>query len=187
MNYLPPVYRLLPLFLLLFLTACSSSRVTYSSPAFSIATNQKMMPVQPFGSTLVPARLSDSVFNEFIDGLNDSQATTGISWFGIVKDDIKELEKSLPGSHVFLNGELWSYIENSGCCATELRIKSRLRIYRVQSRELLWEAEFPLEGFFEHDNSTIEVEREKLGRRLSSEMIKETSRALSGARKITVE
>ena len=181
------VYRLLPLLLLLFLAACSSSRVTYTSPAFSVATNQKMMPVQPFVSTLVPIRLSDTVFNDFIDGVNDSQTTTGISWFGIVKDDIKELEKSLPGTHLFLNGELWSYIENSGCCATELRIKSRLRLYRVQSRELLWEAEFPLESFFEHDNSTIDVEREKLGRRLSSEMIKEIVKALNGARKITVE
>ena len=182
-NYL----RLLPLLLLLLLSACSSSRVTHSSPAFNIATNQKMLPILPFTATLVPPHLSETVFNDFVDGMNEKQAKTGFSWFGIVKDDITALEKVLPPSHIFINGEIWSYIENSGCCSTELRIKSRVRVYRLLSRELLWEAEFPMESFFEHDNSTLAAERVKLGLGLSDAMIKETVKALQGAKRITVE
>ena len=179
--------RLLPLLLLLFLTACSSTRITHSSPAFNIATNQKMLPILPFTATLVPPQLSESVFNDFVDGMNDNQAKAGFSWFGIVKDDITALEKVLPPSHIFINGEIWSYIENAGCCSTELRIKSRVRIYRLLSRELLWEAEFPMERFFEHDNSTLAVERTKLGRSLSEAMVKETVKALQGAKRMVVE
>lgn len=182
-NYL----RLLFLLLLLLLTACSSSRVTHSSPAFNIATNQKMLPILPFTATLVPAQLGETVFNDFVDGMNENQARAGFSWFGIVKDDITALEKVLPPSHIFINGEIWSYIENAGCCSTELRIKSRIRVYRLLSRELLWEAEFPMESFFEHDNSTLVAERAKLGRRLTDAMVKETVNALHGAKRITVE
>lgn len=180
--------RLLPvLLLLLLLSACSSSRVTLSSPAFNIATNQKMLPILPFTATLVPQQLAETVFNDFVDGLNENQEKAGFTWFGIVKDDINALEKVLPPSHVFINGEIWSYIENAGCCSTELRIKSRVRVYRLLSRELLWEAEFPLESFFEHDNSTLAVERAKLGRKLSEEMIKTTVKALHGAKRIVVD
>lgn len=183
-NYL----RLLSLLLLLLLlSACSSSRVTHSSPAFSIATNQKMLPIMPFTATLVPPQLSEAIFNDFVDGMNENQAQAGVSWFGIVKDDIAALEKVLPPSHIFINGEIWSYIENAGCCSTELRIKSRVRVYRLLSRELLWEAEFPLERFFEHDNSTLAVERTKLGKSLTDAMVKETVKALQGAKRIVVE
>lgn len=181
-------FRLLPLLLLLLLlSACSSSRVTHSSPAFSIATNQKMLPIMPFTATLVPPQLSEAIFNDFVDGMNENQAQAGVSWFGIVKDDIAALEKVLPPSHIFINGEIWSYIENAGCCSTELRIKSRVRVYRLLSRELLWEAEFPLERFFEHDNSTLAVERTKLGKSLTDAMVKETVKALQGAKRIVVE
>lgn len=180
--------RLFPLLLLLLLLpACSSPRVTHSSPAFNVATNQKMLPILPFTSTLVPAQLAETVFNDFVDGMNENQAKAGVSWFGIVKDDITALEKVLPASHIFINGEIWSYIENTGCCSTELRIKSRVRVYRLLSRELLWEAEFPMGSFFEHDNSTIAVERTKLGRSLSDTMIKETVKALQGAKRIVIE
>ena len=82
---------------------------------------------------------------------------------------------------------MWSYIEDSGCCSTELRVKSRLRIYRVKSRELLWEAEIPMTSFFEHDSSTIAVEREKLGKRLSSAMSQMTINALQSAKRISIE
>lgn len=179
--------KLLPLLFLLFLCACSSSRVTHSSPAFNIATNQKMLPILPFTATLVPPQLAESVFNDFVDGMNENQTKAGFSWFGIVKDDITALEKVLPPSHIFINGEVWSYIENAGCCSTELRIKSRVRVYRLLSRELLWEAEFPMESFFEHDNSTLAAERAKLGRSLSEAMIKETVKALQGAKRMVVE
>ena len=168
-------------------SGCASGPRIQTSQAFTIAQNQKMVPIVPFANTLVPAQFSEMVFNDFVDGLNDNQKQAGFSWFGIVKDDLKELEKVLQPTHVYISGEIWSYIENSGCCSTEIRVKSRLRIYRVNSRELLWEAEIPLDSFFEHDASTFPLEREKIGKRLSNTMVKETLKALQRAKRITTD
>lgn len=172
---------------ILSLSGCASAPKVKTSQAFTIAQNQKMVPIVPFSNTLVPETFSEEVFNDFVDGMNDNQQQAGISWFGIVKDDMKELEKVLSPAHIYITGEIWSYIENSGCCSTELRVRSRLRINRVISGELLWEAEIPMDSFFEHDASTFPVEREKLAKRLSGAMIKETLKALQSAKRITID
>jgi len=158
-----------------------------TSPAFTISLNQKMVPILPFSNTLVPESFSEAVFNDFVDGLNENPQKAGFSWFGIVKDDMKELEKILAPAYIYITGEIWSYIENSSCCSTELRVKSRLRIYRVVTKELLWEAEIPVDSFFEHDSSTFPLEREKLAKRLSATMIKRTLKALHDAKRFSVD
>lgn len=173
-------------FLLLLTTGCAASRTTVASPAFTISQNQKMIPVLPFANILVPDSFAESVFNDFIDNLNDSSDKTGYS-FAIIKEDLHEVEKILPPAHIYLSGEVWSYLENSGCCSTEISVKSRLRIYRVLSRELLWEAELPLDTFFEHDRSTLAAEREKLAKRLAAELSAESVKALNSARRIQLD
>lgn len=173
--------------LLLFLLAGCAAPKIQTSQAFTIAQNQLMVPIVPFANTLVPETFSTAVFNDFVDGMNENLPKTGFTWFGIVKDDIKELEKVLSPAHIYISGEIWSYIENSGCCSTELRVKSRLRIQRVISRELLWDAEIPVDSFFEHDSSTFPVEREKIAKRLSASMIQEALKALQGAKRITID
>lgn len=172
---------------LLLATGCGSQRSALVSPAFSIAQNQKMLPVLPFSNILVPDTFAETVFNDFVDNLNENREKTAFSWFGIIKEDLGEVEKILTPAHIYLTGEVWSYLENSGCCSTELRVSSRLQIHRVRSRELLWEKEIPLDSFFEHDNSTLKIEREKLARRLAVEMSRETTRALQGAKRIQFE
>jgi hypothetical protein len=183
----PVLYATVSFAFLLLFSGCAAGPKIQTSPSFTIANTQKMVPIVPFANTLVPEAFSEMVFNDFVDGMNDHQQQAGFSWFGIVKDDMKELEKVLLPTHIYITGEIWSYIENSGCCSTELRVKSRLRIHRVQSRELLWQAEIPLDSFFEHDASTFPLEREKIGKRLSNSMIKETLKALQSAKRINPE
>jgi len=172
--------------LILLLGGCSTAKV-YTSSAFSISQNQKMVPILPFANTLVPETLSEAVFNDYVDSMNDNLAASGFAWFAIMKDDLQDAERILPPTHIYISGEIWSYIEDAGCCSTEMRVKSRLRIYRVLSHELLWETELPLESFFEHDASTLAVERDKLGKRLSAAMTQATLKALQGAKRIAVD
>jgi hypothetical protein len=180
------LFALLSLSLFMTLSGCATGNVR-TSQAFTIAQNQKMVPILPFSNTLVPESFSTAVFNDFVDNMNDSRGMTGFSLFAIIKDDLKSTEKVLSPTHIYISGEIWSYIENAGCCSTELRVKSRLRIYRVNSRELLWEAEIPMESFFDHDSSTLAQEREKLGKRLAASMSQMTIKALQGAKRISIE
>ena len=178
-------YAVLLLAASLMLGGCSTTK-SYTSQAFTIAQNQLMVPILPFTNTLVPDQFAEAVFNDFVDGMNENRTSSGFNWFAIVKDDPKEVEKILSPLHIYLSGEIWSYIENAGCCATELRVKSRLRIFRVLSHELLWEAEIPMDAFFEHDSSTLAVERDKLSKRLATAMVREAGKALQGAKRIVV-
>ena len=178
---------LLAVLFIMTVSGCATSGNVRTSQAFTIAQNQKMVPILPFSNTLVPESFSTEVFNDYVDNLNDSRDKTGFSLFAIIKDDLKSTEQILSPVHIYVSGEIWSYIEDAGCCSTALRVKSRLRIYRVNSRELLWEAEIPMESFFEHDSSTLAVERVKLGKRLSSEMSRMTIKALHGAKRIRIE
>lgn len=172
------------LFCVLMLASGCAGHTPHVSPAFSISQNQKMLPILPFSNILVPDSFAETVFNDFVDNLNDNGASTGFTWFGIIKENLSEVESILSPAHIYLTGEVWSYLENTGCCATEIHVSSRLRIYRVRSREPLWETDIPLEGFFEHDKSTLAEEREKLARRLAKEMSQEAIKALQGAKRM---
>jgi hypothetical protein len=66
-------------------------------------------------------------------------------------------------------------VEDSGCCSTDLRTKARL-IYRRPKQELpAFSYEYPVRIFFEHDRSTISVERirvaDDIATTLSSELL----------------
>jgi hypothetical protein len=172
---------LLALFGLLGLAGCTgSTRVTRMAP-FQAAAGQEVLPVLPFVNTLVPDSFAESVFNTYIDTLNDNRSGTPIKWFTIVKDDFKEAARLLPAGHLYLAGEVWSYIENSGCCSTELRVNARLRLYRSGTNELLMEIQLPTEGFFDHDRSTLAVERERLAHRLATDMARQTLQVMKAS------
>ncbi len=180
------LFVLAGMFILSILCGCTTTRVT-ASRAFAVAQNQTMLPILPFSTILVPDTFSETVFNDFVDTMNDNLTKTPFNWFGIIKEELAEVERILPSTHLYLSGEIWSYLENAGCCSTEISVKSRLRIYRVMSRELLWEAEIPLDSFFEHDYSTLEIEREKLAKQLAATLTKELLKGLSTVKRIQVE
>jgi hypothetical protein len=178
---------LLAVVLLLLPLAGGCSTIKTTGRPLAVVESQKILPVYPFANLLVPDTFAKTVFNDFVDILNENSAQTSFSWFAIVKDDLRETERILPPEHIYLAGEVWSYLENSGCCSTELRVKSRLRIFRVGSPEVLWETEIPLSGFFEHDASTLDLERDKLAARLATVMAQELLNALKSFHRIQVE
>ena len=168
----------LALFVLLFTGCASSSPRIIVASSFRIDPSQEVMPILPFSSTLVPESFSESVFNNFVDILNDNHRQTSIKWFSIIKEDLKDVTRQIPPDNIYLTGEIWSYIENSGCCSTELRIKARVRFFEVGSPERSLEIILPMESFFEHDRSTLNVERDRLALRLAQGMAQQVIQVL---------
>lgn len=155
---------------LLVLGGCASENRVLVARSFTVPATQEVLPILPFVGTLVPETFSTAVFDNCVDILNDNHAQTSIKWFSIIKDDLQEVTKALPPDHLYVAGELWSYIESSGCCSTELQVKARVRVLKAGTQEQLYEAEIPMSSFFEHDRSTLTTERSRLAMRLSSEM-----------------
>ena len=155
---------------LLVVGGCATNNKVLVARSFTVPSTQEVLPVLPFVGTLVPESFSTAVFNSCVDILNDNHAQTPIKWFSIIKDGLQEVTKALPPDHLYVAGELWSYIENSGCCSTELQVKARVRVLRAGTQEQLFEVEIPMSSFFEHDSSTLTTERSRLAMRLSREM-----------------
>lgn len=126
--------------------------------------------VIPFASTLVPVEVHETAFNDFVDLLNENRARTGVSLFEIIKDDPADIDRNWLSGQTYLSGELWSYIENSGCCQTELRIRSRVALTEPGKQTPTFEVALPLDSFYDHDQSTLEVERIKLAKDLARKL-----------------
>ena len=161
---------LLLIILLLLVTGCASASKSARHTDAQQHQEAGVIYVIPFASTLVPAAVHETVFNDFVDLLNENRAKAGVPLFEIVKDDPAELDKSWLAGQANLSGELWSYIENSGCCQTELRIRSRIALTEPGRQTPTFEVTLPMDSFFDHDQSTLEVERVKLARDLARKL-----------------
>ncbi len=165
---------------LLLVGGCASENRVLVARSFTVPATQEVLPILPFVGTLVPETFSTAVFDNCVDILNDNHTQTSIKWFSIIKDDLQEVTKALPPDHLYVAGELWSYIESSGCCSTELQVKARVRVLKAGTQEQLYEAEIPMSSFFEHDRSTLTTERSRLAMRLSTEMATQILNVLKG-------
>lgn len=161
---------LFALHLSLLLAGCGPTARVTTAPDFKPSPDQDVIYVAPFVNTLVPERFAETVFNDFVDTLNSNRALTGGKWFLIIKDELKDVDPAWLAKRPYIAGELWSYIENSGCCSTELRVKARVGFYEPGRKEPSVDISVPLESFFEHDRSTLEAERTRLAKRLAGEL-----------------
>lgn len=169
-------------FLLLLIAAGCSGVTVQRQAALPTVPENETFYVVPFVNTLVPQTISESVFNDFVDALNDSRPIAGVKLYIILKDDLATMNQEWLARQVYLTGDIWSYQENSGCCSTELKIKARLNLFQSGAKTPALTITIPQERFFEHDRSTLAKERDLLARSLSSEMYLQLVNALKQPR-----
>jgi hypothetical protein len=154
----------------LILAGCAATGKEVVTPDFRPIPDQGIAYVIPFFTTLVPEAFNEKVFNTFVDTLNANHEATDVRWFYIVKEEFKDLDPAWLAKQLYMTGEIWSYIEDIGCCSAELRINSRLRIYEAGKAEPAMEFLIPRQRFFDKDKSTLEAERELLALDLANDM-----------------
>lgn len=162
-------HRILLILLTVLLLAGCGHRAKVTIPEGYKLPDQETIYVAPFVNTLVPDIIAEPVFNDFVDTLNRKRNIPGITFFAIIKDDLKDVDQKWLEKQAYISGELWSYIENSGCCSTELRIKSKISLHQPGQQRPL-EIMIPKEAFFDHDRSSIEAERTRFSRELAAEL-----------------
>jgi hypothetical protein len=137
--------------------------------SFTVATLLVAMPtagradetlyVATFSNVMVPKAVADEVFDHFIDLL--------LSQLGeerplvLLKEGTAGADAQWLAARSHVTGELFGYAENSGCCSTVLRIRSRLHLHRPGAERPLLVAEYPRELYFNHDYTTVEEERRR--------------------------
>jgi len=156
------VRRGILLLLLLLLFGCASPPLKeVREPGFSARPEKKTLYVMPFLSVMVPEDVEEGVFDQFVDALNESDAR-GDYEFVILKGGEESVDADWLSEQNYLTGEIFGYVEDSGCCTTLIRLKSRIRFYQSGHADPTLTLEYPREIFFEHDYSTLEAEKKKL-------------------------
>lgn len=133
----------------------------------------------PFTTVMVPMPVAEAVFDLFVETLNASGPAAGYE-FVILKDDLDRVDPAWLRKATYVTGEIFGYVEESGCCSTDIRSKSRLALYRPGSSEPKLRHEYPAKAFFDHDYSTLAAERKKLAERISHDLSHRLIQALDG-------
>lgn len=159
------------LILLLFVSAgCAASSLTKEYTVLDPKLERESLYIVPFDATLVPGDFGGMVFNSFIDLLNAKRKQTHVGRFVILKEELKEVEPAWLIKQIYISGDIWGYLEKSGCCSTEMKIKSRIYLYEPGKNSPTFETFVPSEYYFEHDRGDISVARARLAKQLAIEL-----------------
>ncbi len=164
--FLPVIKYLVAIFVLLVLIAPSS---TFAADEATEKSTPETLYVIPFLNVMVPPEVSSHLFDSFIDEMMKSGIEVGIK-VRILKQNIDAIDKSWLARQHFVNGEVFGYLEDSGCCSTELEAKARIYRYEPGVIEPAAEIVVPAEVFFDHDVSTLDKERARLGNRMAAKL-----------------
>ena len=157
-KYLPPLLLVLSLLL-----PAASFAANETSPATDLPATLYII---PFLNVMIPAGVSSELFDVFIDEMLVVGESHGMS-VRIVKQNIDTVDREWLGRQTFVTGEVFGYVEESGCCSTQINAKVRAYLYRPGSNEPDRELVVPGDVFFEHDLSSLEKERALLASRMA--------------------
>ncbi|NJC87938.1 MAG: hypothetical protein FIB02_05305 [Desulfuromonas sp.] len=133
--------------------------------------------VAPFITLMVPGEVRERIFDQFIDTLNQRGTERKLK-FVILKQGLDKVDRGWLGARKHALGEIYGYVEDSGCCSTDLRTRVRLTYYRANQPEPALKFEYPVRVFFDHDRSTLAVERQKLADQIAAALVDELLKAL---------
>ena len=156
--------------LLLMMTGCAASPRIRNYGVLDPRQEREVLYIVPFDATLVPPDFGEPVFNQFVDLLNAGRKQTRVGRFVILKEELKEVEPAWLIKQIYVSGDIWGYVENSGCCSTDMKVKSRIYLYEPGKNSPTFEVFVPVESFFEHDRSTSAAARARMGGRLAREL-----------------
>lgn len=134
----------------------------FASPA-----EKKVLYVVPFVTVMVPGDVEEGTFDRFVDLLNAGAQPKEFD-FVILKEDLEKVDPAWLKEQNYLTGEIYGYVEDTGCCSTNIRVKSRLELHQPGLEIPTLTLEYPLERYFEHDYTSIPEERRKLAEVIAS-------------------
>jgi len=117
--------------------------------------------VVPFLAVMVPSAIEAGILDRLVDTLNRAAPQTGREVV-IVKRPSAEIDPEWLTRRHYLSGEIFGFVRDSGCCSTELRLKSRLKYYQPGASQPTLTLTLKRETFFDHDSSNLELEQERL-------------------------
>ena len=161
------------------LTSCSIAQRSKDYSVLDPQLERESVFIVPFDATLVPPDFGDPIFDQFVDILNSRRKQTKVGSFVILKEELKEVEPAWLIKQIYISGDIWGYVEKSGCCSTELKVKSRIYLYEPGKNTPTFEIFVPAEHYFDHDRSDITAAKARLGKQLAQDLAEAVIRRLT--------
>jgi hypothetical protein len=151
-------------------TGCSGAPTIKNYSPFDPQIERESLYIVPFDATLVPPDFGEPIFDQFVDVLNARRKQTKVGRFVILKEELKEVEPAWLIKQIYISGDIWGYVEKSGCCSTEMKIKSRIYLYEPGKNQPTFEVSVPVEHYFDHDRADVTVGKSRLGTKLAQDL-----------------
>lgn len=168
MKFRRGIYLLLAL--LLMLTGCAAAPTVREYSVLDAKVERDALYIVPFDATLVPPDFGEPIFNDFVDILNARRKQTKVGYFVILKEEMKDVEPAWLIKQTYISGDIWGYVEDSGCCSTDMRAKSRIYLYEPGKNVPTFEVFVPVEYYFDHSRGDIAFARARLGKKLAMDL-----------------
>lgn len=165
---------------LLLLAGCAQKPAVRTGDNFAVVPRDEKLYVVPFTTVMVPREVEEGIFDQFIDALNAKGESSRYE-FVILKQDLASIGSDWLSSHYYLTGDLFAYVEDSGCCSTTIRSRSRLKLFQPGQSEPTLVMEYPREIFFEHDYSSVHVQRQRLAADIANTLAQKLLKSLAGS------
>lgn len=153
----------------LLLCACAGSSLPVAGPTATIELQEEQLYIVPFETIMVPVEVSANLFDLFVDRLNRRGAEQGVE-FIILKQGLVEIDADWLATKSYLRGELFAYIEEVGSTMTDIKARSRIRLYLPGQSAPALQLSFPTEVFYQNDYSSLSVERRKLAEEVANNL-----------------
>ncbi len=160
------------------LAACASQSPPVSQLGKAAPLQSQQLYVVPFETIMVPAEVADNLFNAFVDRLNAQGARYGYE-FIILKQGLEQIDLEWLSQRDYLRGELYAYVEDVGSSVTDIKARSRLRLYQPGQGSASLQLNYPVEVFYENDYSSLAAERRKLVEKISRQLADRLLQVLS--------
>lgn len=133
--------------------------------------------ILPFRTIMVPEAVSERVLNQFVDQLNMQGEDKGL-FFIIYKDVDRDGDDWLADKY-YIDGDLYGYNEESGCCSTFINLNGKLDYYQPANSEPALSVSYPAEVIINAEVTNPEEIREKFIAEFSSTMAEQLISALN--------
>ena len=162
-----------------FLSSCAAPSRSVNVPQATIELRESQLYIVPFETVMVPREVSEGLFDLFVDRLNRQGAAKGVE-FIILKQGLAEIDPAWLADKSYARGELFAYIEEVGSSMTNIKARSRIRLYQPGRAEPTLQLAFPTEKFYQNDYSTLPAERRKLAQEIAKTLADRFLAALAG-------
>jgi hypothetical protein len=155
---------------ILLMSGCAATPVTKDYALLDPKVEREFLYIVPFDATLVPPDFGEPIFNQFVDLLNSRRKQTKVGRFVILKEELKDVEPAWLIKQIYISGDIWGYVETSGCCSTDMKVKSRIYLFEPGKNNPTFEVFVPGAHFFDHDRSDITAAKARLGSKLAQDL-----------------